>query len=414
MKLIYITNARIPTEKAHGLQIMKMCESFGRFEIRNKKSETNRISSSQASTKFESQNSKLNVELIIPRRINPIREDAFDYYGVEKNFKITKVFGIDLFGSGIKEKLAFYLQSVSFSALAVIWALLKYGRENIFYSRDYITLFFLCLFGLKPVAEIHDYRSEKPRWFFEFIFRSARKIVANSEGTKKALLGHYPFASDKILVAPNGVDVNFFDIPETKERAREKLGMPKDKTIIGYVGRLEVAGKEKGVADIIQAFSRLPEAQKDCTLYIIGGPDELIEKYKSNLEKWGVLSERVVFAGQVEYKQIPLYLRAMDIVVIPPPEEERYAATTSPIKLFEFLAAGKAIVAPDLSAWRAYLSEQNALFFDPADQGDLSSKIKLLAEDKNLAEKMAAQAREDAKKYTWGKRAEKIMSFLSS
>ncbi|MBI4836916.1 MAG: glycosyltransferase family 4 protein [Candidatus Portnoybacteria bacterium] len=407
MKLIYLTNARIPTEKAHGLQIMKMCEGFSKSEIRNKKSETN--------SKTEIQNSKLDVELIVPRRHNLIKQDPFEYYGVKRNFKITRIFCFDLLWLGFGHKLAFYLQSFSFSKMAVLYALFKYGRrDNIFYSRDYITLFFLCLLGLKPVAEIHDYRSGKPRWWMNFIVKKSAKIICNSEGTKESLLEHYPSPSEKTLVAPNGVDVGFFDIKETKEEARKKLDMTKGETIIGYVGRLEVAGGEKGVSSLIQAFAGLREVSKGCILYIIGGPNELIEKYKVSLKEWGVAPEKVVFTGQVEYRKIPLYLKAIDIVVMTPPEESKYAATTSPIKLFEYLAAGKAIVAPDLPAWRAILNEQNALFFNPADQDDLAKKIKLLDEDKNLVEGLSGQALEDAKNYTWAKRVEKIISFAES
>ena len=68
-KLVYIANARIPTEKAHGIQIMKMCEAFSAQVV--------------------------DVELVLPRRLNRIKENPFDYYGVKKNFKITKLPTID-------------------------------------------------------------------------------------------------------------------------------------------------------------------------------------------------------------------------------------------------------------------------------------------------------------------------------
>ena len=66
-------------------------------------------------------------------------------------------------------------------------------------------------------------------------------------------MDHYSFIT-KILVAPNGVDLAFFDIVETKQQARDQLGLPQDKIIIGYVGRTEVAGKDKGVGILKEAF----------------------------------------------------------------------------------------------------------------------------------------------------------------
>jgi glycosyltransferase involved in cell wall biosynthesis len=415
-KLIYIINARIPTEKAHGLQIMKMCEAFA--------------------------SGGADMELIIPKRINSIKQDPFEYYGVKRVFNIRKIFCVDLFRlKFVPEAISFYVQAFSFSKIAVLYALFKYGRprhaelvsespeipkracpernrrvqdDNIFYSRDYITLFFLCLLGFNPVAEIHDYRSEKSRWWLCFIFKRARKIVVNSEGTFGAIREHYKLNSQKCLVAPNGVDADFFNIPESKEGARDQLKMPDDKIIIGYVGRLETIGREKGVSSLLRAFGKLADNRKDRLLYIIGGPNELVEKYKSELGEWGVSPKAVVFAGQVEYKKIPLYLRALDILVITVPDEARYAATTSPIKLFEFLAAGKAIIAPDLPNLRIILTKGNCLFFEPGNFHDLAEKIKLLIDNQPLREKLARQARADAKKYTWNRRAERIMKFIQA
>ena len=59
-KIIYLANVRLPTEKAHGIQIVKMCEAFAGLG--------------------------LEVELVVPNRLNSIQDDIFDYYGVKKNF----------------------------------------------------------------------------------------------------------------------------------------------------------------------------------------------------------------------------------------------------------------------------------------------------------------------------------------
>ena len=89
MKIIYLANARIPTEKAHGIQIMKMCEAF-----------------SDADAK---------ILLLIPRRINWIKEDPFEYYGIKKNFRIKKLPTIDLIPLDfILGNLALWIQAISF------------------------------------------------------------------------------------------------------------------------------------------------------------------------------------------------------------------------------------------------------------------------------------------------------------
>jgi len=382
-KVIYIFNGRLPTEKAHGLQVMKTCEAFAAI-----------------SNNFE-------VELIVPYRRNPINDDAFKYYGVKRVFKIKNLWSLDPMAiKWFPEQLAFWVQSFT-SGISIILYLLthRYPRGTIFYARDYVSLFILSFLGFDPVAEIHDYRSSAPRSFVNFIIKKSRKIVTNSEGTLNLLRSHYEMLDSKILIAPNGVDINFFNVPETPEEARKLLNMPLGKIIMGYVGRLETVGKEKGVSTLINAVAKLDPVR--VMLYIVGGPDELVSKYRSQYSDLRDL----VLVGHVEYKKIPLYLRAIDVVVIPMLDDQ-HAKTTSPIKLFEFLAAGKTIVASDLPALRSYLNESNALFFKTGDVEDLATKINRILSEPELKERLSAKAKLDAKQHSWLNRASKILNSI--
>ncbi len=384
MNLVYVTNARIPTEKAHGLQIMKACESFALRGI--------------------------NIKLVVPSRLKTPAGNPFDYYGINKKFPIKKLFCVDLFWLPILSKrVAFYIQSLTFGFFATLYLLPQKRGGYIFYSRDFVTLFFLCLFGFNPVAEIHDYRSKKPKQIINYILRKSRKIIVNSSGTMELMTGHYPqISKDKFLVIPNGVDLDFFDIKDSKETARDKLGISQNKKIIAYLGSLEVVGTEKGVADLIGAFELLENINKEMELYIIGGPDNLVSKYKKSSN-----SELVIFTGRVDYKKIPLYLRAVDAVIIPLPEG-RHSITTSPIKLFEYMASGKPIIASDLPSLRQYLNDENALFFAVGNQKDMAEKIKTVLNDSDLADKLSKQALDDSGKYSWNNRADKIISTISN
>jgi len=382
MKILYIANARLPTEKAHGLQIIKSCEAFAKLGNQ--------------------------IELLAPFRFNPIKQNPFDYYGAEKIFKFRRLPSLDLFILPLfPRKLAFYIQSLSFLFFVFFYLLFLNKKDLIFYSRDYSVLLLLSLMNLRPVAEIHDYRSRNPKSAICFIIKRASRIILNSEGTLAALRQHYDFGKTPTLVAPNGVDINFFDIKETKNEARRILDIPADKLIIGYVGRLETVGKEKGVATLINAFRKLPD-DGEAMLYIVGGPDYLVSKYKNQYSD----VRNVVFTGQVEYKKIPLYLRAIDAVVIPMPDDQ-HAKTTSPVKLFEFLAAGKVIIASDLPSLRNYLDENNAVFFKAENTDDLKDKLVYFLNHPAEAKKLADKARESAVKYTWTSRAEKILNFIA-
>jgi len=392
MKLIYVTNVRLPTEKAHGLQIMKSCEAFKRAGI--------------------------DIELIVPNLRASVEESPFSYYGIKNKFPLTKIFVLEIlplqrvFGAWLAPVLG-YIQNISFTKSAILYLFLRglLNKKNLFYSRDYTTLFFLSLLGLKPVAEIHDYRSKTFKWTINFILKKSKKIIVNSEGTFDLLNKHYDIDKGKIKIFPNGVDLDFFNIAESKKEARNKLNIPQNKTIIAYIGRLETVGMEKGVSHLLEAFSYLDSQNKNLLLYIIGGPDSVVKEYKSKAFNLGILNEKLIFTGHISYQRIPLYLRAVDITVIPLPKNQ-HAYTTSPIKLFEFLAAGKIILASDLPSLRKYLNEKNAVFFEPGNSRDLADKFKFILENKNLAERLSNQALNDSKNYSWLKRAENIIKFI--
>ncbi len=388
MNLIYITSAKIPTSKANGLQIMKACEAFARSGIHTK--------------------------LVIPFRFNSIKDDPFSYYGVKRIFAIEKVWSLDLFGlKWIPSYLSFYIHALLFTIGSILHVLFKNDRkQDVYYSRNYLPLFFLCLFGFNPVAEIHDYRSYKPKWPIAFILRTARRIVVNSKGTLRTLQNHYQIPPGRVLVAPNGVDVDFFKIKESKKEARQKLGLPLDKVIISYIGRLEIVGVEKGVSHLLKAFGSLIREGRDCVLCVVGGPDQIAEEYKKTISSLDIPPNHSIFTGYVEYKKIPLYLRAVDIVVIPLPKIT-HSITTSPIKVFEFLAAGKVIVASDFPSLRPFLNERNAVFFEPENSSDLAEKLGKLLDNWSWAADLSEQAGKDSQKHSWLNRAEKIITFIS-
>jgi glycosyltransferase involved in cell wall biosynthesis len=138
----------------------------------------------------------------------------------------------------------------------------------------------------------------------------------------------------------------------------------------------------------------------------------MVDYYKKIEKIAGTMAtvNRVIFTGQVRHEKIPLYLKAMDIVVIPL-LSGRHARTTSPMKLFEYMAAGKAILASDVPSLRDYLNDNNSLLFG-TDSDSLTHAIDRLIADRDLAVKIGSQARKDAQKYSWLNRARTIKDFV--
>ena len=246
MKLIYIANARIPTEKAHGIQIMQMCEAFT--------------------------NAGNEVELVLPQRLNYIKGDPFEYYGVERNFKIKKLPCLDLIPlDRYLGKLSLWIQAISFNFFVFPYLLLK--KADIIYTRDKFLLP-LCLLKKNIVYEAHDF----PKNYFLYLpfLNRLRGMVVISHKLEEFFVKN-GIPKNKILVAPDGVDLEKFDIKENQEECRKKLNLPLDKKIVLYTGHLY---EWKGATTLAASSVSLDE---DTFIIFVGGTKEDIERFKSEI-----------------------------------------------------------------------------------------------------------------------------------
>ncbi|MCX6779490.1 MAG: hypothetical protein NTU97_04690 [Candidatus Magasanikbacteria bacterium] len=161
MKLVYIANIRIPTEKAHGIQIMKMCESFAALKIKGQDME---------------------VELIVPGRSNIIKEDPFLFYNVKQDFKITKIpcFGL-LSLPGFWGKVSFLIQEISFLLMARGYLLFK--RFDLVFTREQLTGLFFKNF----ILEIHSI-PKKISFFHKIIWQRSTELVVLTNYIKNLIV----------------------------------------------------------------------------------------------------------------------------------------------------------------------------------------------------------------------------------
>ncbi len=378
IKIIYLANARIPTEKAHGIQIIKTCESF-------------------ASAGNE-------LELVVPLRFNPIKENPFEYYGVKRIFKITRIFSFDLVKLG---KIGFWIQSFSFAKLALIYTLIK--NPDIIYSREILPLFFLSFFKKNIFWEAH-------RGEFNFIVRrllkKCRGIITITQGLKDFYLKNGA-DREKILVASDGVDLKKFDIKISKKEAREKLeelkklNLFQGQKIVLYVGHLY---DWKGAGNLLSLSIVQDFKDKDVLFVFVGGTKEDIETFRTK----GQSPKRcVTIVGYRPPQEIPYWLKAADILVLPNSAKEKISEFyTSPLKLFEYMASGRPIVASDLPSIREILNEKNAVLVKPDIPVYLAEGIKKILENPDFSDKISKQAYLDVRNYTWEKRAGKILKFI--
>ncbi len=378
MKLIYIANARIPTEKAHGVQIMKTAEAFAAAGVE--------------------------VELLLPRRHNALAGvDPFKYYGLNRRFGIQTIFSVDLTFWRFLGHFAFLLERFSFafaSALVLLWR-----RADVYYFRDLIAArFFLLLVGRSRVSavEIHSV-SKRQRRALCVIGRRAHRLVAISNGVRHALeaIGVPP---EKIVVAPDGVDLAVFAALPSRAEARRRLGLPEAKRLVMYAGNLF---SWKGVFTLAEAAPDL--APEEAEVVMVGGSPQELKNMAAFVRERKIENVRLI--GHRPPTEVPLYLAAADALVLPTSARESIGAQfTSPLKLFEYMASGRPIVASDVPSSREVLNDETAVLVKPDSASSLAAGIERVLRDEQFSAKISKKAQEVVKAFSWERRARFILA----
>ncbi len=366
MKILYIANIRLPTEKAHGAQIMNACESlvWAGHEI----------------------------ELMVPRRRNTLSTNPFDYYGVLSRFPVRRLFTVDL----VRElPFGFLLQTASFLIPATYRALS--GHADIIYSRDEAMLLFPILLGAKnTVWESHD---GAWNWAARFVAHRAKKVITVTEGGRTFYISK-GITKDKILALPNGVDVGAFAVE--REEGRKFLGIQSPGKVVLYAGALD---GWKGTDTLFASAAFLPSSAR---VVVVGGQPRQIQALAPRYPT-------ISFIPQFPPREMGRIVAAADVCVLPNTGTDPISITfTCPLKLLAYMAAGKPIVASDLPSIRELVGHDAALLVPPDNPQALADGIQRLLEDSALASRLGARARAHARIYDWAERAARLSDFIAS
>ena len=208
----------------------------------------------------------------------------------------------------------------------------------------------------------------------------------------------YGVSREKIVVLPNGINQLHFAAAPDNETAKSRLGLS-GALVLGFTGFVR---EWHGVDKVIRWLAG-SEASAAHLLVVGDGPARpALEQLAAELG----ITARVTFTGVVPREQVPDYVAAFDIALQP-----AVVAYASPLKLFEYLALGRAIVAPDTPNLREVLVDgQNALLFTADQEGALEVALTRLCRDEGLRHRLGAAARAtiDERKLTWLDNARRI------
>ena len=235
------------------------------------------------------------------------------------------------------------------------------------------------------------------------VWRAADGYVTITAGLARELerrLGSRP----RIAVVPDGANLRVTDATDYTDYT-DRSG---DHVFtIGYAGHLY---PWKGVDLIVEAVLALPDTRG----LIVGGherePD--LARTKALANELDV-SSRVTFTGPVPPGEVAARLREADVLIRPNRPAAISTEFTSPLKLFEYMASGRPIVASDLPSFREILRDgENALLVEAGNPQALAAAVARIKDDPALGARLARQAREDVRAFTWGRRAERLESLL--
>ena len=337
LKLFLVTTNRIPSERANAYQTVKMAEAL----------------TAQG----------WQVTLFAPRRHNiPAMEklNTFkairDYYKLSRPFIIRYLFCLDL--SWLKrrsERWWFLLLSLSFALGLTLYLIWHRRKEHfVIYTReDRFAGYFLArlkpILNLPVVFESHRFPPTHRNIAWQ---RRMDGIVTISHNLQQAYL-QAGFTTDCLIVAPDGVDFRLFVDLLAKEAARTTLQLPLERPLIIYTGHLF---RWKGVYTLDQAACHLSQVR----FLFVGGMTQDLDKFRTFVEETGLNNVEII--GHVPPDRVPTYLAGANILVLPNSAKEAISRLyTSPLKLFEYIAANRPIMASNLPSiwrgvygWRAY------------------------------------------------------------
>ncbi|MEX1184334.1 MAG: glycosyltransferase [Gemmatimonadota bacterium] len=372
MHIVYLTNGRIPSKTANSLQSVKICAGF--------------VAAGHELT------------MLVPRytKTLPSPAELQQLYGVPIDFRIEWLRGYRTLGR------------VAWEARATAHALRL--KADLYFTIDMRIAAALAALNRPTVLELHD---PPPRRLDTWALRrlpgapGLRAFVCVSHALRRILTDRVPgFGDCTVVVEPNGVDLDRFRASRSPADARRTLGWDEAELTAGYAGHL-YAGR--GFDMILTLAAQYPRVM----FRVMGGEAAAVQEARDVVAGRGL--GNVAVLGFVPNAGLPLYLQACDVLLMPYARRVfvsgggETAAFANPLKMFEYMAAGRLIISSRLPGIEEVLGPDSALLCEPDDAAEWGAALER-AHDPELRERLARRARQDVEVYGTDLRAQRILS----
>ena len=370
MKIACLAPSQVPSTTANSIQVMKVCQSLAQIGH--------------------------TVQLWLPGEHHHPWDELAAHYGLTTQFAIH--------GLRSEPSLKRYDLSVRGVSAAKKWG------ADVLYTWLPQAAWLASRCKLPALLELHDRPSGRLgprllRWFAAS--RTPHRLLFITHALRRALDTEFDIRvpDEHAIIAPDGVDLERYLHLSSMEELRSQLGLPSGLLAL-YTGHLYPG---RGM----QVLEYLAQHLPDVHFVWLGGRPADVEHWRSRAAEQGLKNLQVL--GFIENRLIPAYQSAADVLLMP---YERVITTSSggntadicsPMKMFEYMAAGRAILSSDLPVLREVLNEENAILLPPEEPAVWVDALHRLSVDADLRQRLGSQARVDVEQYTWQSRAEKCL-----
>lgn len=270
--------------------------------------------------------------------------------------------------------------------------------------------------GYPVVLEMHaDITGKLGAWWLRQFWSSRGKKVmtVTTQALKNALSRSIKLNLDDeaVLIAPNGVELERYQNLPNPMEARNQLNLKQGLTV-GFTGHIY---QGRGADLLFELAKQMP----DVNFLWVGGTPDLVDYWRNKLMEENILN--VTMTGFVKHDVIHLYQAASDVLLMPYSSSisassgQDIAEVINPMKMFEYMASGRAIVCADLPSIREVLNDENSILIGELGNeriGKWKVEIESLLASESLRVKLGTQARKDVEQFGWVKREERILSFI--